>query len=350
MVSRMPPKILVYRIGSLGDNLVALPAIHAVRRQFPNSPIYHLGSIFPSSGRVVGAEVFENSGLFKGYFVYPSPTGFTRFQKIFSFFHFFKLWIFLKLEKFDILVYLAPSNRSGRQLRRDKFFFSSAGIKKIIGMDGFEEKSSLASVEKTREMPREAKALVRRLRISGLTVSDEESVEMSLGLTNAERDEFEKILRKDPRMKGGVWIGVGPGSNQPVKIWPRERFSETIKRLIDDYDAWPLIIGGNEDKELGDWLIEQWGMGSNFAGKLSVRMSAVALGKCRLYLGNDTGPMHLAAAVGTRCVAIFSSHASPGKWYPHGPGHKVFRTSIDCEGCGLSVCIDKKMEIGRAHV
>jgi ADP-heptose:LPS heptosyltransferase len=59
---------------------------------------------------------------------------------------------------------------------------------------------------------------------------------------------------------------------------------------------------------------------------------------CSLYVGVDTGAMHLAAAAGVRCVAIMAAIDSPGRWTPRGEGHHVFRTEIECEGCGLKVC------------
>jgi hypothetical protein len=54
--------------------------------------------------------------------------------------------------------------------------------------------------------------------------------------------------------------------------------------------------------------------------------------------------MHLAASVGTRCVAVFSARDWPGRWHPYGPGHRVLRAAIDCEGCGLVECLDRKNE------
>jgi ADP-heptose:LPS heptosyltransferase len=66
--------------------------------------------------------------------------------------------------------------------------------------------------------------------------------------------------------------------------------------------------------------------------------------RCRLFVGNDTGTMHMAAAVGLPCVAIFSSRERPGLWYPRGTGHKIFRTTIDCEGSGLIECLERGNE------
>jgi ADP-heptose:LPS heptosyltransferase len=69
-----------------------------------------------------------------------------------------------------------------------------------------------------------------------------------------------------------------------------------------------------------------------------VRQAAAALSICRLYIGNDTGTMHLAAAVGTKCIAIFSARHFPECWYPYGLGHIVLRRRVPCEGCTVFEC------------
>ena len=130
----------------------------------------------------------------------------------------------------------------------------------------------------------------------------------------------------------------------PAKRWPLERYDEVVRDLIASFDIWPVVFGGPEDREIGEGLIERWGRGYNAAGALGVREAGLALKRCLLYLGNDTGTMHLAAAAGVRCVAIFSSRERPGLWYPAGSDNRVFRSEIDCEGCGLKVCITRDIE------
>src|SRR5207244_13352223 len=75
----------------------------------------------------------------------------------------------------------------------------------------------------------------------------------------------------------------------------------------------------------------------NLADIFTVFETTYYISRCTLYLGNDTGTMHLAAAVGTRCIAIFSARDHPGKWYPYGQGHVVIRKRVTCEGCLLTV-------------
>jgi ADP-heptose:LPS heptosyltransferase len=133
-------------------------------------------------------------------------------------------------------------------------------------------------------------------------------------------------------------VGFGPGSKWPSKIWPEERFAAVGRRLIQEKNAYPLVFGGLEDRELANRLILGWGRGSNAAGVLPPRQAAAALARCAMYVGNDTGTMHLAAAVSTPCVAIMSAQDWPGRWNPCGDGHTVLRKQVRCEGCMLQVC------------
>ena len=161
---------------------------------------------------------------------------------------------------------------------------------------------------------------------------------MDVGVSIEERRTVDRWANEKVPYAGRAWIGVGPGSKMPAKVWPVERFIEVVSKLIRDHDIWPVVFGGPEDRALGLKLVEHWKCGSVAAGELGVRPGIAALARCLLYLGNDTGTMHMAVAAGLPCVAVFSSRDYPGIWYPYGDGHVVFRTSIDCEGCMLQVC------------
>ena len=86
-----------------------------------------------------------------------------------------------------------------------------------------------------------------------------------------------------------------------------------------------------------------WGTGFSAAGELSVRESAALMEGAQFYLGNDTGAMHLAAAMGRPCVAVFSARDWPGRWHPYGEGHKVLRFDVSCSGCMLKIC-DRELQ------
>jgi ADP-heptose:LPS heptosyltransferase len=79
----------------------------------------------------------------------------------------------------------------------------------------------------------------------------------------------------------------------------------------------------------------------NLCGKLTPRQSAAALARVEIFLGHDSGPMHLAAAVGTPCVAVFAARNLPRQWFPVGSQHRVVYHRVECAGCGLETCIEQ---------
>ena len=139
--------------------------------------------------------------------------------------------------------------------------------------------------------------------------------------------------------KNRIWVAFGPGSNMASKKWPVNRFAAVGKSLIASHDIWPIVFGGKEDQPIGNHLVTEWKRGWVAAGGLPVRHSAAALEQCVLYVGNDTGTMHLAASAGAPCVAVFSALDYPGLWEPYGNRHIILRHDPPCCGCTLTECL-----------
>lgn len=156
------------------------------------------------------------------------------------------------------------------------------------------------------------------------------------------------MLRELPADRGRLWISVGPGGKLPVNVWPWERYRDTISPLIPLFDVWPVVVGGEQDRQIGERLIAAWGRAYNAAGSLSLRASMKAIGRCVMHLGNDTGAIHTAAAMKVRCVGVYASRNEPGLWHPYGDGHIVLRTPIECEGCRLIECRERQSRCIRA--
>lgn len=332
--------VLIYRIGSLGDTIVSLPSLWAVREHFPRAFITMLCDDQPRKEIPRAPDLLSGSGIVDEFITYPGFVG-SRLRRIRAM---LGLLVKLRLRGFQTLVYLAPSLRSRTQVERDRKFFTAAGIKTILGMErGFGLPSRVPGAPMP-ELAREADLLMGRLAASGIAVPASGKGRMDLGLGAREEDEVRRWRETLPADGGRPWIAVGPGSKMPAKRWPASRFQAVVARLIEARDVWPVVFGGPEDREVGQQLVRDWGRGHCAAGELGLRASALAMQPCRLYLGNDTGTMHMAVTFGIRCVALFSSRSYVGLWYPYGQGHRVLRTSIDCEGCGLLECIDREME------
>jgi heptosyltransferase-2 len=125
-------------------------------------------------------------------------------------------------------------------------------------------------------------------------------------------------------------IAVHPFSSNPLKRWPAERYRELIRRLALRVDARVVVVGGAEERELASAVLPPETPAVNLVGRLTLRQLAALFQRARLLVSNDSGPVHLAAAVGTRTVVLFgSTHpaAGPARWGPWGPGHTVIAKS-----------------------
>lgn len=330
-------RILVFRAGHLGDNLVALPAFWALRDASPRAKITYLSNADDKDNPhyVTARGIFPETGLFDDWISYPNLDGAA------GIFRALKLVMNLRRNKFDAVVYMTTRTRTDKQIDRDVKFFKLAGIPKIFGA-GHMKANSLSEAIKgpMKEVEPEGDYLIRLLEEEGLS-DPKKQFAPDLKLTPSEHQSASLWMRSELGTDTTErLIGVAPGSKWESKIWSEERFADVVSRLIKSHHVTPVIFGGREDREKGDRLIRSWGSGINAAGRLNVREAAAALESCELYLGNDTGTMHLAASASTPCVAIFSALDLIGRWYPFGKHNEIFRRSVECEGCYSPTCFN----------
>jgi heptosyltransferase III len=100
-----------------------------------------------------------------------------------------------------------------------------------------------------------------------------------------------------------------------------------------------LVLGGDSDAPLCEQIARAVGRGAvSLAGKTTVRETCAVLARSTMLVCNDSGVQHLAAAVGTPCVSLFSRRAFLRTWWPHGAGHEVLWKEVDCHSCFLDIC------------
>lgn len=324
-------KILVYYIGSLGDTLVAVPALRAVRENFPNARLTMLTDKQPGRSLVQVSDILDGSNLIDDYITYTSG----------SLAAMAKLLLRVRVGKYDSLVYIIRVKANERRVLRDKRFFTLAGVKRIIGTQGLLAVPEVPAGSPLPRLPHIADTLLRRLAASGLEVPLDGDGKLDIGIGPRENEKIERWLNNFPSPENRRWLGVGIGGKMPVKKWPLERFETLVARLVETCDVWPVVFGGPEDRSDGQRLVARWKRGYVACGALGVREAIAALGRCSLFVGNDTGTIHMAATAGVRCVGIYSSRDYPGLWHPYGNGHVVFRTPLPCEGCMLEECVER---------
>jgi lipopolysaccharide heptosyltransferase III len=321
-------RVLIYRLGSLGDTLVALPCYHLVARAFPNAERRVLTNFPINSKAVPVSAVLGGSGLVDGYMAY--ARGMRDPRVILGVRSMLKSW------RPDVLVYLNAA-RSLARVIRDTLFFESCGIRRLVGVP------FAADLRRRRWNPegmhyeREAERLARCLRPLGdAKLDDPASWDLRLG--PGERAKGEQVLSGWP---GRDWFIVcAVGTKMQANDWGTENWAVLLERLSRLRPGCGLVlIGAKEESGWAQAASRNWrGPRLNLCGELTVRESAAVMEHATLFLGHDSGPLHVAAAAGLTCVAVFSARNEPRVWFPYGTRHRVIYHRTPCHGCGLEVC------------
>lgn len=322
-------RVLIYRLGSLGDTVVALPCLHVVARTFPSAERRMLTNIPVDPKAPSAASVLGESGLVGSYFSY--PLGLRQIAAL------RRLSVAIRRWRPDVLVYLAEP-RSAKAIIRDAVFFRVSGVKKVVGIPWRRSDRFPRRIVESEYCELEATRLARCISSLGdAAVDDPASWDLRLG--TAERRQAEGLLRSWSGRKRFLVSGVG--TKVEVKDWGAEKWRRLLGLVSRGHpDIGLLLVGAREEAAIASEAAADWrGPVINLCGVTSPRETAVLLQEAVLYVGHDSGPMHLAAAVGTRCVAVFSARSLPGVWFPAGHGHRVIYHRMPCAGCGLEKCL-----------
>jgi len=334
-MSNVTKRVLIYRLGSLGDTVIALPAFHLVARAFPCAERRLLTNFPVNEKAPPAADILANSDLMHGYFRYAVGTRNPR--------ELLSVWRQLIGWRPQVLIYMGPP-RGIQSARRDATFFRLCGIRRLIGVPLTADMQQNRWEGATQSLEPEASRLLRNL--SELGDADLEAPEnWSLHLTPEEHARAAEALQP---AGGRPILAVSVGTKVQSKDWGRENWRTLLAALATLYPDYALTLSGSpEEGEASEFAAAAWRAASagpvlNLCGQLNPRESAAAFARARLFIGHDSGPMHLAAAVQTPCVAVFSARNKPRVWFPYGKQHRVIYHQVECWGCNLETCIVEK--------
>jgi lipopolysaccharide heptosyltransferase II len=321
-----PEKILIYHVGNIGDIIVATPVYRSIRKTFPEAKITLLTS--PGRRGLPGAkEIIAPLNLVDDIKVY-YPEEINSVKKLIKFF------IDIKKGDYDFLIYLPANQWEFWHILRDMIFFRLGGIRYAIGFEIYE---GYYFYKKNQKMPKnEVDRLMKILEPLGPTFREEE---LEFPVMSEDRhfasDLFNKYNIKGEQLK----IIVHPGGKKPSKLWPKEKFAQLVDRLIEEIGVQVILVGSVDEVKMTNEIIELMQHGVvNLTGKLTLSQLAAVIDRADLTISNDSGPMHIAAALKIPVVVLFSSVDIPNLWYPYGDIHTVIRKDVDCSPCFKERC------------
>jgi heptosyltransferase III len=331
MNSRRIQNVLIHRLGSLGDTLVALPAFRLVREAFPDAIITVLTNHAQSDhAKSVGmAAILDGTGLIDDYLYYP-----VRLRRIDEL---NRLRNQIARRRFDVVAYLSSPGSTHMKVSRDALFFISCGIRRQYGFPWTQRGRLNSRLTGTRLYQSESDRLVSNLQSLGrVNLADERWWNLCLSA-----DEQRLASR---HLAGTIddypFLALSVGTKAEVNDWTQPNWLAAVEALNDLYPAMGLVtFGSAHEFDRSESLLNIWsGPRLNLCGKTSPRVSAAILARADCFVGHDSGPMHLAANGGTPCVVVFSARVHPGVWFPRGSGHQVIYHETECGHCQLFEC------------
>lgn len=298
--------ILIIKPGAIGDLLQLTPLIRALKCRFPQAGISLLvGS--PST-----AELFKYNAHVRETMVFDKAGAHKSFRAL------LQLWRFIRLNRYDLVINFQRSNLK-------TWFLASAAFP-----------CRVLVYHKARA--RTVHAVVNYLETVAPLGIDATKTDLELTLSAEERAFAKKII-SSLNSSGKPLVALNPGASHPVNRWATDRFAALSDMLAQKLAARVILIGGKEDIPLADEITAKTGSKLlNMTGKASLLQLGALLEQCDLLVSGDTGPMHIATAVGTRVVALFGA-ADPARTGPVGSGHRVIQAAgVPCTPCRSRTC------------
>jgi len=313
-------RILVIRTDRLGDLLLNVPAVRALKQRFPGARLTmlvqpHLTETVAGNPDVDAVISYDKGGVERGW------------RRTFG------LVRRLRREQFDLVAILNPAKRSN-------IIVFLAGIPVRVGYDrkwGFLLTHRFPDL-KQRGEKHEVEYNLDLVRMVGATTDD-----ARLFMPCSPEDEawVGRWLEERGGLSDEPLVAVHPGTSSRSKRWPLERFIAVVDRL-EELGVRVVLIGGSEETAGATQLMAQArALPISAVGALTLRQLAALLRRCVVLVSNDSGPVHVAAAVGTPTVVVFG-RTLPGvsarRWGPWGDGHTVVQHDVGCVTCDPDRC------------
>lgn len=319
-------RICVCRVGAIGDLVCATPALFAIRRAYPEAHVTLLTTPGKYGGARHARDLLGGAEWIDEIIVYELDDIATVKTRL-------AFAMKLRARKFDAWFDLPLDRAKFSRMIRDMILARLLGARWGFGWRlehiGFAAKAEA----EVKEFPDEVERLADVLDACGI-----EEATTFPPLVDEVQDRLIGRALRDFEASGRPLIAIAPGARRSCNLWPIDSFAAVCSSLMSS-GATIFLIGGTDDYAMCKRIASRAGGRSrNLAGKLSLMQSCALISRCDLLISVDSGPQHLAAAVGTRCVALFSQRNQRRRWYPHGSRHVVLEGSVECHTCLLDSC------------
>lgn len=327
--------ILLIQLGDIGDVVLSLPCIRALRENFRQADVI-------VAVREKAKELIEDCSWATGVIaIDKNKRSFIQeiiYQK--------KFFLILRKYDFDLVIDLRTGTR-GAILA----MLSGAGQRVgFYSQDGKLWRNRLFTHLYSPEIKPKDYVADRYLSLLIAHNIKTDNCRPEIDIPNEKHQKVAVLFKKENIPLDHPVIAIQPFSLWKYKEWGMEKYAVLVRRICSEYGFPVIITGSLEERERAREIKKTGGPNVyNFAGKTSIGMFSAILKSCKLFIGGDSAGIHIAAAVGTPTVSIFGP-ASPFAWAPRGKQHAiVYNEKLSCvpcdlkgcEGRGISRCLDE---------
>lgn len=306
--------ILLRSTNWVGDAVLTTPAIRAVRKNFPNASVTILAKpwvapVFFKNPYIDGILCYDSKGLHRGVF------GILRLSRTLRHFKFDLAILFQNAFEAALITYLGGVSR--------RLGYNTDGRGVLL--------THPVSIKPHHKRIHETEYYLEILKGGGLQT---DGTDLTLILTNEERTLANQIFKKTFGDGSARVLGIGPGAVYgSAKRWPPERFAALSNQLYRSHQTRTLIFGSPNEKAIGEQVRRAIvGPALNLCGATDLRQAAALMERCNLFVTNDSGLMHVAAALDIQMIAIFGS-TNPVTTGPLGAQSRVVQAPVSCSPC-----------------
>jgi lipopolysaccharide heptosyltransferase II len=312
------PRVLVVLLGAIGDVVRALPLLGRIRRGWPRA--YLAWAVEPKSEPILREHRWLDDLIV--YDRKRAPWSFIQFLRK------------IRSRKFDLVLDLQ------RHLKSGVISFASAAPERI-GFAGVNSKefNYLFSTRQIEPQPHMRLKLMQYQAFADAIGVPAAPIDFGLRLSAEEETQARKVIAHVPQPMMGVILG----SSWPSRLYFPAPIAEVIRELAHSVEGsvapFPVLIGGEDDRDLADEVMRELdGLAAmNLTGRTRLRDLIAIFTECSVAFGPDSGPMHIAAAVGCPVVSLWGATA-PERSAPWGFGDLAIHGDIPCHPCYLRKC------------
>jgi len=303
-------RILIVKLSSIGDVVHTLPALSALRKRFPESYI----------AWVVKKQIAD------------IITNHPHLDEVINYEGIRKTAKKLRSLKFDLAIDLQGLFRSGLltflSRAKTRLGFSRANSRELNYLF---LNQRVTPGEEDRHVIDKNLSLLRPL---GIEVEEKEFI---IQVSGENREYIANFFKKEGIISNNILIALNSRASWPSKLWPEERWAELADRLIEELKAKIVLLWGAGEKDLVDRIVRMTKNKPIISCKTNLKELAVLISKCKLFVGGETGPLHIACALNIPTIALIGPTDSVRNG-PYGEGHIVIEKSLPCRGCWKYKC------------